>query len=86
MRVEYRELEIAGEQEDHGANLGDPTLTTRLTRIPRYGNNYGGSIGYQTGCQQVRCPTVSHSIYKQKHLDIADVYVMATVHLADSQK
>jgi len=41
MRVESREVEFAGAQEDHGANLGEPALTARLARIPRHGNTQG---------------------------------------------
>jgi hypothetical protein len=41
MRVESREVEFAGEQEDHGANLGVPALTVRLARMPRRGNTQG---------------------------------------------
>ena|SRR3989344_7455878 len=41
MRVESREVEFAGEQEDHGANFGDPALTARLAHIPRCGNTQG---------------------------------------------
>ena len=54
MRVESREVEFAGEQEDHGANPGKPALTARLARMPRRGNTqdrqkyifkYGGQTG-----------------------------------------
>jgi hypothetical protein len=65
MRVESREVEFAGEQGDHGANLGDPALTARLAHMPRCGNTQGSlkylfNHGGQTGCQQVaalRLPT-----------------------------
>jgi len=30
MRVEFREVEFAGEQEDHGANRGDPAIAACL--------------------------------------------------------
>jgi len=68
MRVESREVEYAGEQEDHGANFGDPALTARLAYMPRCGNTRD-SLGYlfkhggQTGCQQLRCATVTRSIF-----------------------
>ena len=33
MRVESREVEYAGEQEDYDANLGEPALTARFAHI-----------------------------------------------------
>jgi hypothetical protein len=90
MRVESREVEFAGEQEDHGANLGGPALTVRLAHIPRRSNTqdrpkYLFKYGGQTGRRQVRCFTVARSIFNRDILDITDVCVMAAVHLADSQ-
>jgi len=70
MRVESREVEFAGEQEDYGANLGEPALTARLARIPRRSNTQGRleylfKYGGQTGRRQVRCFTVARSIFNR---------------------
>jgi hypothetical protein len=70
MRVESREVEFAGEQENHGANLGEPALTARFAHIPRCGNTQGSlrylfKHGGQTGSQQLRCSTVTRSIFNR---------------------
>ena len=70
MRVESREVEFAGEQEDYGTNLGESALTARLACIPRRGNTQGRpkylfKYGGQTGCWQVRCFTVARSIFNR---------------------
>jgi hypothetical protein len=90
MRVESREVEIAGEQEDHGANLGDPALIARLAHIPRCGNTYGTyQMSFQTWwSDRPSAGTLLHECplnFQQRFLDIADVCVMAAVHLTDSQ-
>ncbi len=90
MRVESREVEFSGEREYYGANLGEPALTARLARIPWRSNTQGRpkylfKFGGQTDRRQVRCFTVTHSIFNRDILDIADVCVMAAARLADSQ-